>query len=313
MLHIHTLREGLPLFKALGSETRVAILELLYVEGPMRMSDISEKLGLTSGALTPHIKTLSDCGLIAISLGSGRHGVQKICSASEDRILIDPVQMRRDVNVYETEIGVGQYTAHEVLPTCGLATTEETIGEVDDPRYFASPERVNCGIVWLGSGFFEYMVPNYLTETQRLIEIQVALEIGSEAPGYSEDWPSDISFFLNGKALGVWTSPGDFGAMRGIYTPAWWNRHWNQHGLFKLLSINDSGSFVDGIKLSDVSLGDVPIAPGVPLTLRISAPKDAKHAGGLTIYGRGFGNYDQDITVRMHYREEKHDKNGKGA
>lgn len=303
MLHIHDLRDGLAVFKALGSETRVGILELLYAEGPLRMTDISERLGLTSGALTPHIKVLTDCGLVSVSVGSGKHGVHKICTAAEDRILIDPVQTGRDVNVYETEIGVGQYTAHEVLPTCGLATPEYIVGEVDDPRFFASPDRVKCGIVWLGSGFFEYIIPNFLKANQKLIEIQVSLEIGSEAPGYSEDWPSDITFALGGIQVGTWTSPGDFGARRGIYTPDWWNRHWNQHGLFKLLSINEKGTFMDGMRLSDVTLADIPVRSGVPLTLRISAPKDAPRPGGLTIYGRAFGNYNQDITVRMHYRE----------
>lgn len=304
MLHIHDLREGLPVFKALGSETRIAILELLYQAGPMRMTDISERLGLTSGALTPHIKMLQDCGLISINVGTGKHGVQKICSASEDRILIDPVQTQRNINVYESEIGVGQYTAHEVRPTCGIATPEHIIGVEDDPRYFASPDRIHAGIVWLGSGYLEYMLPNFLKRNQKLVEIQISMELSSEAPGFSEDWPSDISFSLNGVKLCQWTSPADFGAARGIYTPDWWNRHWNQHGLFKLLAVNEGGTFMDGIKQSDITLADLPMGEGAPLTLRISAPKDAAHAGGLTLYGRSFGNYHQDIRIRMHYREE---------
>ena len=303
MLHIHELRDGLPLFKALGSDTRIAILELLYENGPMRMTDISERLGFTSGALTPHMKMLTDVGLVTINIGTGKHGVQKICSATEDRILIDPVQTRRDINVYETEIGVGQYTGHDVYPTCGLATPEHIIGTEDDPRFFASPDRINAGIVWLGSGYLEYMLPNFLKENQKLVEIQITLEVSSEAPGYSEDWPSDISFYLNGVEICQWTSPADFGATKGIYTPDWWNRNWNQHGLFKLLNVNHAGTFIDGGKLSDVTLDDLPIENGAPLTLRISAPKEAKNAGGLTIYGRSFGNYDQDINVRMHYKE----------
>lgn len=303
VLHIHDLREGLPLFKALGSDTRVTILEMLYEVGPMRMTDISERLGLTSGALTPHIKALHDVGLVTIAIGTGKHGVQKICSATEDRILIDPVQTHRNINVYETEIGVGQYTAHEVLPTCGLATPEHIIGTVDDPRFFASPDRINSGIIWLGSGYVEYMLPNFLKPNQKLVEIQISFEISSEAPGYSEDWPSDIDFYLNGVRLCQWTSPADFGASRGIYTPDWWDRNWNQHGLFKLLSINSSGTFIDGGKMSDVTLDDLQIEEGAPMILRFTASKEAQHAGGMTLYGRSFGNYDQDINVRMHYKE----------
>lgn len=304
MLHIHSLREAFPLLKALSSQTRIAILELLYESGPLPMTEISERLCITGGALTPHIKALADTGLISIAVGSGRHGAQKICSAIEDKILIDPAPVRRGISVYETEIGVGQYTAHEVYPTCGLATPDHIVGEVDDPRYFASPDRIHCGIVWLGSGYLEYMLPNFLKPCQSLVEIQISMELGSESPGSCEDWPSDITFTLNGIELCTWTSPADFGASKGIYTPAWWNRHWNQHGLYKLITVNHSGTFVDGLKLSEVALSSLPILDGTPLTLRISAPRDAKHAGGLTIYGRSFGNYDQGISVRMHYLED---------
>lgn len=302
MLHVHRLREGLPLFKTLASDTRIAILELLQTSGPMRMSDISDALHMTGGALTPHIKALTECGLTTILIGSGKHGVQKICCIAEDRILID-MQAQRDVNVYETEIGVGQYTAYEVFPTCGLATPEHIVGNADDPRFFASPDRVGSGIVWLGSGYLEYMLPNFLKPHQKPIEIQISFEIGSEAPGFCEDWPSDISFSINGITLCQWTSPADFGAMRGIYTPDWWDRNWNQHGLFKLLSINESGTFIDGGKRSDVTLNTLHLADGAPIRLRFDAPQDARHAGGLTLYGRSFGNYNQDIKMRIHYRE----------
>ena len=94
-----------------------------------------------------------------------------------------------------------------------------------------------------------------------------------------------------------------FGKVQGIYTPSWWNRNWNQHGQFKLLSVDENGTHVDGVKRSDVTLRALNIRPGVPLTLRIAAPKTAKHAGGLTLYGRSFGNYDQDLKVRMHYMQ----------
>jgi len=42
-----------------------------------------------------------------------------------------------------------------------------------------------------------------------------------------------------------------------------------------------------------------------------ATPRDAKNAGGITLYGRSFGNYNhnynQDIKVRINYREvQKH-------
>ena len=94
LLHIRSLREGLPLFRALNSDIRISIMELLYQKGPLRMSAIADKLGITAGALTPHIKVLKDCGMITVDMVSGKHGVQKICYATDESIMIDPVQQR---------------------------------------------------------------------------------------------------------------------------------------------------------------------------------------------------------------------------
>ncbi len=302
MIHVHDLQKGLPVFKCLSSEVRISIIQMLQDQGPLSMTDIADRLGITGGALTPHIKQLSECGLISIALETGRHGLQRICSANDCHILVDPMSSARSANVYETEISVGQYTGYKAYPTCGLATADHLIGVEDDPRYFASPERANAAIIWIGKGHFEYLLPNFLQADQQLMELQISLELSSEAPGVQEDWPSDIYFHLNGMELCHWTCPGDFGAMRGIYTPAWWQVNWNQYGLFKLLSIDHSGTYIDGLKRSDTTLGDLAINHNSALVLRIGVPETAEHIGGMTIFGRGFGNYDQGIKMRMHYR-----------
>ena len=33
----------------------------------------------------------------------------------------------------------------------------------------------------------------------------------------------------------------------------------------------------------------------------MEVPDDAKNVGGLTIFGKSFGNYNQDINVRINY------------
>lgn len=88
---------------------------------------------------------------------------------------------------------VGHYTDLEASPTCGIATTEKLIGYYDDPRYFLDPQRVDAGILWFAKGYAEYKVPNYLFMDQTVQEIEISMEIGSEAPSVNEKWPSDIS------------------------------------------------------------------------------------------------------------------------
>ena len=87
--NIQNLREGLPVFKALASGTRIAILDLLMNKGPMRMTAIAESLKITAGAITSHVKALHEAGMITIETRGGKHGMQKICRAVTDPLAID--------------------------------------------------------------------------------------------------------------------------------------------------------------------------------------------------------------------------------
>ena len=105
---------------------------------------------------------------------------------------------------------------------------------------------------------------------------------------------------MNGIEVGTWTSPGDYGDKRGVYTPDWWKLKGSQYGKLKTFRVNGTGSFVDGVKISNVKLSDLDLAAHHSIRLRIGIREDAKHPGGINIFGRGFGNYDQDIVMRIH-------------
>jgi predicted transcriptional regulator len=301
MLHIKTLDEGLDIFKALGSEIRISIIKILLKNKGMNMNELASSLKITNGALTSHVKKLEDSGILTIVSESSGHGNQKKCMIHLDKILIelDPDTSSKDI--YETEIKVGQYSDYEVFPTCGLSSTQSLIGEVDDARYFAHPDRMNAAILWFTRGYVEYMIPNFLPISQKIDQITISAELSSEAPGTNDVWPSDIHFHLNNVCLGSWTSPGDFGAVKGLFTPNWWYPNWNQYGLLKLIVINHKGTFIDGLQISDVSLRELNLDYRSNLKFKFSIPDDAKHIGGLTIFGQGFGNYNQNIQVRISY------------
>jgi len=307
MRNIRDLSLSLPLFKCLGSDIRIAILDLLASNGPMQMTSISDQLGITSGSLSPHIKMLSQNGLINIKYETGKHGLQRICSICEDRIIIDFENSVNSKNIYETEIGVGLYTDYDVYPTCGISTSDHLIGVVDDPKYFSFPERISAGIIWFTLGYVEYLIPNYLEDNQIPVELLFSFEIASEAPGHREDWPSDIQFTINNTDVCTWTAPGDFGNTTGIYTPDWWDPNWNQYGLLKFLSVNESGTFIDGVKVSDIKIQDLNISTGSTIKFKMSVSDRSRHKGGLTLYGRSFGNYAQDIKIRMQYKPASED------
>lgn len=58
MIHIKDLKDGISIFKALSSEVRIDILNLLSEYKQLNINELSEKLNLTNGALTMHIKKI---------------------------------------------------------------------------------------------------------------------------------------------------------------------------------------------------------------------------------------------------------------
>lgn len=300
MLHIKSLEDGLDIFKALGSEVRIEIIRILMENQGMNMNELAAKLNITNGALTGHIKKLEDCGLVVVSNESVGHGNQKKCSVHLDKILIE-MAAQDFKNIYQTDLKVGHFSDYSVYPTCGLASGTAMIGEVDDTRYFAHSDRYNADILWFTRGYVEYVIPNFIPYGQKIDQITISLEISSEAPGINDVWPSDISFLINNKKIAMWTSPGDFGNMKGIFTPDWWYPNWNQYGMLKILVINRKGTFIDGLQVSDVSINDFDFDYRSTIKFKLEVEEDAEHVGGLTIFGKTFGNYNQDIAVRINY------------
>lgn len=305
MIHIKNIEDGMQIYKALGSEIRVEIIKLLNENKQMSMHEIAEALGVTNGALTSHIKMLEEVGIIVVLYERNVHGNKKICRINERQILLDiePDADAKNESIYDAEVKVGHYSDYMIYPTCGLATSEKIVGTVDDPRYFAHQDRLDAGIIWFGKGYVEYIIPNFLPDATKIEKITISFEISSEAPGVNSDWPSDITFLLNEKELGTWTSAGDYGDVRGIFTPDWWYENWNQYGLLKVLTVNKKGTYIDGLRISDVSIQDLMLDSKSVIKFKFLVAEDAKHVGGLTLFGRGFGNYNQDINVHITYSQ----------
>lgn len=297
--------EGLEVLKGLASSVRVKILKLLHVNGAMNVNEIAEKLDLPQSTVSSNVQILEDAGLIRSETHKARKGNQKICHTTFDEVL---VMFKEDIKPLhasdiEVKMPLGLYTSCEVSAPCGLCSTDGIIGLLDVPETFLDPERMKTALIWFTRGFVEYQFPNNarLANTQ-IDAVEFVMELSSEAPGTSANWPSDITLSVNSTDVGTWTSPGDFGDKRGVYTPNWWKLKGSQYGKLKNWRVTGNGTYVDGVKISDVTLKDVNIDAHHSIRLRIAVREDARHPGGINIFGKGFGNYDQDIVMRLHTR-----------
>ncbi|MDB5529120.1 MAG: ArsR family transcriptional regulator [Devosia sp.] len=294
--------EDFEVLRGLASTIRIRILKLLHVQGPMNGNDIAEKLELPQSTVSTNIQILEEAGLIRTETQKARKGNQKICHSTFDEVLVmfkeDIAQQRS--NGIEVSMPLGLYTSCEVSAPCGLCSSEGIIGLLDVPDTFLDPERMKTGLIWFTRGYVEYQFPNNAKLAQNKIEsMEFSMELSSEVPGTSADWPSDITLSVNGTEIGTWMSPGDFGDKRGVYTPDWWKLKGSQYGKLKSWRVTHDGSFVDGMKISPISLVDLDLENHHSIRLRIAVKADAKHPGGINIFGKGFGNYDQDIVLRL--------------
>lgn len=293
---------SLKTYEALASDVRLKIIQLLSNK-EMNIKDLATALNLSSPIISKHINKLEEADLIKTERVPGISGLQKISSLKVDQINITfPQMIYPYFELYESSIPVGHYTDYHVEPSCGLADENDFIGQVDEPRYFMDSKRMNASILWFTSGFVEYKTPNLLKESDTLQQIDISLELSSEFPFSNDVWPSDVTFWLNNINLGSWTSPGDFADTRGKLNPSYWPDNVNQYGLLKTIRITKHGTYIDGEFLSNVLLAD--INPEMEVwNLKFEVNKESTNVGGLTLFGKKFGNHAQDILVKTYYSE----------
>jgi predicted transcriptional regulator len=298
----HNLQKLEAVTKALGSATRLEILRFLSAH-TCSLLEIAEALELPPSTATLHINILEKAGLIKTDLRPATRGLQKVCARVFDRVVIQlPAEQQIEDTLVEVSMPIGAYTDVKIIPTCGLAGELGIIGHFDDLSTFYEPDRIYAQLLWFRRGYVEYRFPNRLPPNVVLDDIEVSFEVCSEAPLYHADWPSDITVWIGDAEVGTWTSPADFGGERGALTPAWWDSQNSQYGLLKVWRVTNGGSYVDGIQVSRVTLNQLTLKPGQPISVRIGIKEDAANVGGLNLFGSKFGNYPQDIVLRQHFK-----------
>ena len=297
-------KSDLKILKGLASAIRLDILALVQSK-PKNVNEIAESLRLPQSTVATNIIVLEKAGLVKTQNVKGKKGTQKMCYAVYTEMVVKLSNGDLDVrkrDVIEVEMPLGLFTRYKVSSPCGLCAPDGIIGYLDVADSFLDPGRMKTGLIWFETGYLEYKFPNNSLYKERpLKSLEVSAELSSETPGTNKEWLSDITVSINDVEIGSWTSPGDYGDRRGKFTPAWWKLEGSQYGLLKHWRVTDSGSFVDGVGVSDVTLADLNLSAHHSITVHIGVKEDSEHVGGMNIFGRGFGNYDQDLMLRLFF------------
>lgn len=291
--------------KALGSEKRLRILKFIGAE-LCSVLEIAEALGLPISTATQHINLLEKANLLKSELQPASRGLRRMCSRNYDQFIFQlPIDLKTNEDNMEISMPVGSYSNIEVTPTCGILGEIGIIGQLDDPASFFEPDRIYTQMLWFHQGYVEYRFPNRLPPNININTFEVSFEACSAAPLHNNEWPSDITVWINDIEIGTWTSPASYGGNRGLLTPEWWGTQNTQYGQHKVWKVTHDGSFIDGLRSSSVNIDELKLKEGNAIIVKVGVKEDAHNIGGLSLFGHGFGNYPQDILIKARFSLDK--------
>jgi predicted transcriptional regulator len=287
-------------FRALSSPIRLRMLNALVERSGLNISELAEQFQLPLSSAALHVRVLEKAGLIFTQEKPGVRGAQKLCAILAEDVYLKLFHRKksdkptRDIGY---DMPLGNYFDCSVTKPCGIAGKRSGSGIDDAENSFYSPNRIHAQIIWFTTGFLEYRFSNHFIKSEKIIEVSFSFEACSEAPGYNNDWPSDITLWINQKEVFTFHSAGDYGDKRGIYNPAWWPDGSTQYGELHHLEITSHGCFGDGRKSSDYNLEELGITEGDYISFKIGVKEDSEYPGGLNLFGEDFGNYRQNIVM----------------
>jgi predicted transcriptional regulator len=288
------------LVRALDSSLRLRILRLL-TDRELNVNRIAELLQVPQSTAAVNVQMLERVGLLTCRQQPATKGSQKLCQARVEEVVLflREQEERATQNTIEVEMPVGLFFDYHVSAPCGLASERGMIGYLDQPESFTDPHRAKAGLLWFESGYLEYRLPFGTHHAKRARSLAISAELCSEFPTHNDRWPSDVTLWINDREIGTWTSPGDMADRRGYLNPEWWNDTNTQYGFLKEWRVTDEGSMIDGIRASETALSDLNLEEEGTCRVRIGIKENADNRGGLNLFGKGFGNYPQDIRLRV--------------
>ena len=287
---------------ALNAQPRRNIMSLLR-SSSYSVVELSRLLKLPISTVSFHLNILRKADLVSVVVKKNTRGNAKIVSRKVDNILLDLISNKQSVKSehFSQEIPLGSFTDAHVEAGCGMASEESIIIADDLPGAFFSPERYKAQIIWFSKGYLEYKIPNYMIKDKKLNSITFSMELCSEAPNYRNDWESDITFWINGVEVATYVSPGDFGDRRGRLNPTWWSDFSTQYGIIKNLSITEKGVYLDENLVSTRNIKSLGIQDGDNIVFRIGIKDNARHQGGINLFGEKFGDFSQGLVYMADY------------
>lgn len=283
--------------KALSHPIRIDILHQLF-SAPKSITELAKLNNITNATVIFHLEILEKATLVYSKTMPSKKGKTLIFFINFSSInLYTKDEKETKIDICTQSVGVGNFIDAMFEKYMRLATKTESFILNNDDVF--DTRRFDAQMLCADNGYIKYAFSNSFAKSNKVEKLEISFEICSEAPYYRNDWKSEISMSVNGIELATYLSTGDFGGKRGELNPEWWENKFTQYGLLVNLTATEEGIFLNGEKVpSAQTINTLSIDKGNKIEFCIYTKKNAKYAGGFNLFGKGFGNYPQDIVMK---------------
>lgn len=289
--------------KALASPLRLNIIRQLH-ERPMTVIELAKTNNITNSTAIFHLNLLQEAGIIKVRYLPSKKGSAQVFFIQALNYITFFRKTGKDmskITTFEQSVKVGAYT-HTENNYLGMAVGNTFFSDLHP----FDEKRMDANLIWSFGGDLTYTFSNeFATKKNAISKLDFSFEICSETTCFRNDWKSDIFIAVNGVEIAHYLSPGDFGGTKGKYTPDWWPANMTQFGNLVMLSITEEGTFLNNKPASSFTLKDLRLSEERGVKLRIYNKPDSTYYGGMNLFGKGSGNYNQDIVMTAYYSTPK--------
>ena len=288
---------------ALSTPERVEIIKnLLYM--PKSLKQLSDELAIPSTTLARYLSDLENAHLIRVLYQPSKKGKIKFYSQnilSLTMFFRDVQQEESNIKRYTTELPVGLFSHCDIHPPCGMNGAFFPMEYLSTPSSFLQPQRMEAELLWFKYGKIDYDFPLPDLDksiNEKIVSLTFSFEACSEVENYNNNWPSDISVWLNDVRILTFTCSGDFGGTRGKNTPSYWPINCTQYGDLNKIRITPEGIFRNNLLIkNNITLNNFDLTNAHSIRFSVGVKEDAVRRGGINLFGKNFGNYDQAIKL----------------
>ena len=98
----------------------------------------------------------------------------------------------------------------------------------------------------------------------------------------------------------MFVSPSDYGGRRGKYSPKDWNVLSTQYGQLYRITLNKEGVYLNDVLITKIPIEKFLLAEQPFIKISIGVKENAIHRGGLNLFGKNFGDYNQALILTLY-------------